>query len=444
MTGFPILEMHPVASPELLEKLDGRKPRFAQMIFKRSEDRIGQIANADVALDVFFLPHPNRPQRQHSLKLFEGPVDDLFLKVLPRHGLDRLGGIVIEERVAFIPNVLLPDFFHLVSDLPADDFQRGVVHHEELAAEIGERLDINPAALQSHPMLPPVQLLAVNPGQESPPQTVILAQPADDLHPGFQDAPDVVLATHSPVYNYGSVAPLQEPVVEVLENHDVGGCPGIGSHQDGKAAALRHSQSDLEELSDLTVFASPRSLGQAPAFKIGIRDVDDRRMVSGFVSPQTLQNPLFHLAEIPSAEMPQGVIQPAGRNLLKSQKLGDLGVAEPFLQLPDTRPFQKMGIDKRQDVGAVFAEHVPETQLFGHPVDGQNIGAMADGLDLDVGGHYPSLDLTIDLFSDVAEDFLDDLALDAVVFDLGQVDIRTLFNFSDEAHGVYNIHHGYP
>jgi hypothetical protein len=92
----------------------------------------------------------------------------------------------------------------------------------------------------------------------------------------------------------------------------------------------------------------------------------------------------------------------------------------------------------------VLAEHFPQTQLFGHPVDGQNIGTMADGLDLDVAGHNPSLDLTIDLFSDVAENLLDDFALDAVVFDLGQVDIRTLFDFSDEAHGVYNIHHSYP
>jgi hypothetical protein len=49
--------------------------------------------------------------------------------------------------------------------------------------------------------------------------------------------------------------------------------------------------------------------------------------------------------------------------------------------------------------------------------------------------------VAVDLFADVAEDFLDDLALDAVVFDLGQVDMGTLFDFPDEAHSAYIMHY---
>jgi hypothetical protein len=35
---------------------------------------------------------------------------------------------------------------------------------------------------------------------------------------------------------------------------------------------------------------------------------------------------------------------------------------------------------------------------------------------------------------------LDDPSIDPMIFDLGQVDGISPFNFSDEAHGVYDIH----
>jgi len=390
-----------------------------------------------MTLNVFFLPDSDRPQRQRPFELLERPVDDLLLEILERDLWRREPRIMIEKKIALVPNVLLPGFLHFVSDLPTDDLERRVVDHDDLAEKIRKRLDVDLGILQFHPMFPLIQRFSTNPRQEPSPQLIVLAHPINDLRFSFQDAPDVIFATHSSVYNYGSISSLQEPVIEVLEDHNVGGCPGIGPHHDGKALSLSDPQALLEELSDFAVFSSPRPLGQAPAFEIRIRDVNDRRMVFCFVFPQPFQDMVFDPAEIHAAEMAKGLVQSADRNLFESQKLRDLRAAEPFLQLPDARPLQKMGIDKRQDIGAVFGEQLLQAQSFCYPVDGQNIGAMADGFDFDVGRGHTSLDMAINLFSDIADMLLDNLALDPGVFDLGKIDRITPFDFSYEAYGVY-------
>jgi hypothetical protein len=77
----------------------------------------------------------------------------------------------------------------------------------------------------------------------------------------------------------------------------------------------------------------------------------------------------------------------------------------------------------------MVAEQLPQAQSFCDPVDGQNIGAMADGFHFDVGRGHPSLDMAVNLFSDIADMLLDNLALDPDVFDFGKIDRITPFDF---------------
>jgi hypothetical protein len=59
-----------------------------------------------MTFNMFSLPNSDRPQRQRSFKLLERPVDDLFVEILDRDLWRREPRVMIEKRIALVPNVL--------------------------------------------------------------------------------------------------------------------------------------------------------------------------------------------------------------------------------------------------------------------------------------------------------------------------------------------------
>jgi hypothetical protein len=104
-----------------------------------------------MALNVLFCPDSNRPQRQRPFELFEGPVDDLLLIILARHGLTGKPRVMIDQGVARIPNIFVSPLLHLIEKLPAGNIKRRVVNDEKLAAEIGKRLDVDGSPFDREP-----------------------------------------------------------------------------------------------------------------------------------------------------------------------------------------------------------------------------------------------------------------------------------------------------
>jgi len=100
-----------------------------------------------------------------------------------------------------------------------------------------------------------------------------------------------------------------------------------------------------------------------------------------------------------------------------------------------------VGVGQAEQVFSRVAQEGGEVELPGDLVQDEQRAIDGDLIDRGALDGPGEEGFVVDLLADITDVFLDDLAVDPVVLDLGQVDRISPFDFSDEAHGVYYAHH---
>ena len=101
-----------------------------------------------------------------------------------------------------------------------------------------------------------------------------------------------------------------------------------------------------------------------------------------------------------------------------------------------------MGEGQAEKIIPVLAQEAGQVEFLGDGIQNQQRTEDGDLVDFRAFDGSGQKRTVIDLFTDIPEMPLDDLAVDTDVFDFGQVDGVAPFDFSDEAHSVYSIHYG--
>jgi hypothetical protein len=209
-----------------------------------------------------------------------------------------------------------------------------------------------------------------------------------------------------------------------------------------EAFGLGHAQADLNQRSAPDLFLVVSGLGQGTmaAIEVGVGNIinDPRR------SEPILPADLFKESPLPSFGV-QGfqAIQRAHQALLgqalQVQQEVQVGTLKPTRHVVETPIVQTVGIHQTENFLAIGSQLVRQLDFLGQMVQHQQWAIQFDLFHLDLRHRGGQDGASVGFLTDIANESLNHLAADPPVFDLGQIDFPSLFEFTDEAHVVINI-----
>ena len=274
-------------------------------------------------------------------------------------------------------------------------------------------------------------------------QPLLECQAAQNLISQPPGLPDIQPRAHAPVPDQTDVPDLIlfKLPQDVRQRPGVEDVPLVNLMEDRQSLLLGHGQSDLD-LGVLASFGVVPPFGQrtAQAVEVDIgqvievprgRDVQDR-----FQPPED--------AALDSGQVVDRVDRP--QKLLVGdvgdvQEVRDLGLLVPLGQAANAVGGDAVGVRQAEQVFSRVSQEGGEIELPGDLVQDEQWAVDGDFIDRGALDGPGQEGFVVDLLADIADMFLDDLAVDPGVLDLSQVDRISPFYFSDEAHGVYYAHH---
>ena len=363
-------------------------------------------------------------------------IDPPPMKIFPQSLLDRF--LLLQPPEGVVNRVVSA----LVSSLPLLLVQtEGQVAPDSLR-DITVLLDVKGRVLQPDPMPHRDQVVAEEPiGLLLRP--LFERQTAENVisqAPGF---PDIQARAHSPVPDQANVPNLAlfKLPQDIRQGPGVEDVPFVDLVEDRQSLLLSHGQADLDlgvrpavgvvpPFGQRTAQAVEVDVGQVIEVRRG-RDVQD----------------LFQPPEDAALDA-GGVVDRVDRlqelliaGLGDVQEVFDLGLLVPLGQAVDAIGGDAVGVGQAEQIFSRVTQESGEVELLGDLVQDEQGAVDGDFIDRGAFDGAGEEGFIVDLLADIADVFLDDLAVDPGVLDLGQVDGTAAFDFSYEAHGVYFAHH---